>query len=87
MGPVHYTQETFRYFLALEEIRSRRSKRPFLLLLVEVEPETPSSKIFSALRRSLRETDFVGWYHKHRVAGDKDRARRLIIDDEPNIPA
>ena len=73
-----YNEETFRYFLSAERERSSRSNRPFLLMLVEFarEPENGSrieprvaGRLFAALTQSLRETDFVGWYHHQRVAG------------------
>jgi hypothetical protein len=72
-----YNEETFHYFLGLQQRRSERSERPFLLLLVElkeesgqglpIEPEL-ASRIFPGLRLCLRETDFVGWYRQGMVA-------------------
>jgi hypothetical protein len=72
-----YDEETFRYFLALERARGRRWGRPVVLLLVELRPRPASgpigpactARLFSALAGCLRETDIVGWYHRHRVAG------------------
>jgi hypothetical protein len=73
-----YSEEVFRYFLAVEQERSKRSTRPFLLLLFELkkQTETPDSfdaalaaALFSGLSRRLRETDFVGWYREGRVIG------------------
>lgn len=72
-----YNEEAFRYFLAIERQRSEISSRPFLLLLVDlkqpgrndrIQPAL-AGKLFSALWLSLRETDFIGWYHEERVAG------------------
>lgn len=73
-----YNEEAFRYFLALERHRSRRSGRAFVLLLVEltaqpgasarIDPDVVS-ELFSALSLCLRETDFVGWYREESVAG------------------
>src|SRR5713226_7136301 len=34
-----YNEQTFRYFLSVEEKRSDRSSRPFLLLLVDLKEE------------------------------------------------
>jgi hypothetical protein len=76
-----YNEETFRYFLSLEEKRSNRSSRPLLLLLVDLkeDPGTPglgvrlepgiADELFAALRTCLRETDFVGWYREDYVVG------------------
>jgi len=73
-----YNEEAFRYFLAVERQRSRRSGRTFLLLLVDqraqpgararIEPRMVP-RLFSGLARCLRETDIIGWYHEQRVAG------------------
>ena len=73
-----YNEEAFRYFLAIERQRSEISSRPFLLLLVDLKKQPRmkeriqpvlAGKLFSALWLSLRETDFIGWYHEERVAG------------------
>jgi hypothetical protein len=64
--------------LSIERKRSERSGRAFLLLLVDLKEQPGASlridpivagKLFSALWRCLRETDFVGWYREDRVAG------------------
>jgi hypothetical protein len=74
-----YNQEAFRYFLDIERRRSQVSARPFLLLLVGLRRVTGQAewrvrsavagKLFSALRLSLRETDFIGWYREGRLTG------------------
>ena len=74
-----YNEAAFHYLLDLERKRSAISNRPFLVLLVEFSGRpggTPSDidpvaagKLFSILARSLRETDFIGWYDEPRVAG------------------
>ena len=73
-----YNEEAFRYLLAIERKRSERSDRPFLLLLIDLKEQDgtsarldsmAASNLFSNLWLCLRETDFVGWYHKERVAG------------------
>jgi hypothetical protein len=76
-GAVFYDEETFHYFLALEEKRSERSGRPILLLLVDLNWQEAwserdsriASQLFEALAGSVRETDFVGWYRAKRVVG------------------
>jgi hypothetical protein len=73
-----YDEDMFRYFLTLERKRFQRSGRPFLLLLVEwrkpVDSDAPfepsvAAALFEALWQTIRETDFVGWHRKGRVAG------------------
>jgi hypothetical protein len=73
-----YNEEAFRFFLECERRRAEVSMRPLLLLLVDlkrqpgmdmrVDPAT-AGKLFTALARAVRETDFIGWYHDGRVAG------------------
>ena len=72
-NPQVYDAETFQFFLELDKKRAVRSGRSFLLLLVEgKEAESLSEgcdQLFEALRYSLRETDYLGWYRANRVAG------------------
>jgi hypothetical protein len=74
-GPGHaYNEEAFQYFLEIERKRSETSNRPFLLMLVDFNKHPRldaviADKLFSALSRCLRETDFIGWYREGRVAG------------------
>jgi hypothetical protein len=77
-GPRIYDEVTFRDLLAVERERSRRTGRPFVLLLIDSEaavgacaPWTSqlSRSVFSSLSRCLRETDFIGWYLDQRIAG------------------
>jgi hypothetical protein len=74
-GSEPYDEPTFRYLLGLEQRRSDRSGRPFVLIVVDVNhhsDEAPyldegvAASIFAGLSRCLRETDFFGWY-EHRV--------------------
>src|SRR6266571_5373649 len=70
-------EEAFRYFLAMERNRSRRSGRPFLLVLVRLQQRRGTAcldaalaeKVFSCLWLSLRATDQVGWFREGRVVG------------------
>jgi hypothetical protein len=74
-----YNEQAFHHFLAIEKKRSEASSRPFLLLLVEFEKqsgvtgpldhEIVSPRLFAALAQALRDTDVLGWYREHRVAG------------------
>ncbi len=76
-GNGEYDEETFRYFLAIEQARSARACQPIRLLLATVESESgesdafPSStaaRLFDAMRGVLRDTDVVGWYQQDRIA-------------------
>jgi len=73
---VPFGEEVFRYFLAIERKRSERSGRSPLLLLLDIQWQTGVSSrlhpsiarmLFAALRRSLRETDLIGWYRDEEV--------------------
>jgi GGDEF domain-containing protein len=73
-----YNEEAFRYFLEIERKRSELSNRPLVLLLLDLKKLSPHGgdldtstvqKVFSALSVCVRETDFVGWYRAHSVAG------------------
>jgi hypothetical protein len=90
IGPGHaYNEEAFRYFLGIERKRSERSGAPLLLLLVDLKGQphgtdpmdsTLAESLFGGLSQSLRETDFVGWYHQGRVAG-------AVLMQRKNTPA
>lgn len=77
-GPLEpYDEHTFRYLLGLEQRRSDRSGRPFVLVLVDTGTDGSSrgidrevaTTIFSGLSQCVRETDFLGWYEDGRRAG------------------
>jgi lipopolysaccharide/colanic/teichoic acid biosynthesis glycosyltransferase len=66
----------FRREIALERKRSERSRKPFLLMLLELgenlrskKSDVPVENILGALARSTRETDAVGWYEDRSIAG------------------
>jgi lipopolysaccharide/colanic/teichoic acid biosynthesis glycosyltransferase len=68
--------EDFRRMIALERKRSERSRKPFMLLLLDMGDELPSEKngrilgkILSALSLSTRDTDVTGWYSNKCVVG------------------
>jgi hypothetical protein len=73
-----YDEGAFHYFLAVERSRAYQSNHALRLLLVSVEPapgkpvlmgRATAVRLFAGLRLSLRETDIVGWYRQHHVAG------------------
>lgn len=68
--------ETFRRMIALERKRSERSRKPFMLLLVDMGKYLSSEKNGRTLERILavlalcsRETDITGWYANDSVIG------------------
>lgn len=72
------SEGTFREMLGLERRRSQRSHKPFLLMLIGIDPlvedlngQTPRvlRRIISALSQCTRETDISGWYATGRTLG------------------
>src|SRR3974390_23739 len=68
-------EHSFRRMISLERKRSERSRKPFLLMLLDtgtdfagVSNNVPHA-IVSALSSVSRETDVMGWYHNDRVLG------------------
>lgn len=68
--------EAFRRMITLERKRSERSRKPFMLLLLDMSEHHLSDKngkvlgkILSALSVSTRETDITGWYADDCVVG------------------
>lgn len=73
-----YNREAFLYLLESESKRSERSGHLCQLLLVywiDVEgrivqmDSNVARTVMSALSRSLRETDYTGWYHDEHIVG------------------
>jgi exopolysaccharide biosynthesis polyprenyl glycosylphosphotransferase len=68
--------DAFRRMITLERKRSERSRKPFMLLLLDMGDRLPSekngktlSKILAALSGSTRDTDVTGWYANNCVVG------------------
>ncbi|HEX8837409.1 MAG TPA: sugar transferase [Candidatus Acidoferrum sp.] len=69
-------EESFRSMLTLERRRAERSRKPFVLMLLDasafIEEKTSErflSRTCSVLLKSTRETDLIGWYEKGVVLG------------------
>jgi lipopolysaccharide/colanic/teichoic acid biosynthesis glycosyltransferase len=69
-------EETFHRLISLERRRTERSRKPFLLMLLDMGDHLPSgatakvlSKILAGLSGSTRETDVAGWYKTDSVVG------------------
>ena len=70
------SEQEFRRMISLERKRSERSRKPFLLMLLDLGENLCSEKstkvlaeILDALSQSIRETDIVGWYEEHSTVG------------------
>lgn len=82
--------EAFRRMIALERKRSERSRKPFILLLLDMG-DRPSdkngkilAKISSVLSASTRDTDVTGWYSKDCVVGVM--FTEIAAEDSASIP-
>jgi hypothetical protein len=74
--PSFFNQSHFRHILRVERMRTERSKKPFLLLLLDISHliETTKDinvvdKIRASLNPSLREVDIRGWYQNNKTIG------------------
>jgi exopolysaccharide biosynthesis polyprenyl glycosylphosphotransferase len=70
-------EDAFQRVIALERRRSERSRKPFLLMLLDMgDPLPPSeargkylSKLLTDISVGTRETDVTGWYKNESVVG------------------
>lgn len=69
-------EEAFHSMLTLERRRAERSRKPFVLMLLDasaaIEEKTAErflSRVCSVLLKSTRETDLIGWYENGVVVG------------------
>ena len=69
-------EEAFHRMISLERKRTERSKKPFLLMLLDMgngprsdNHEKALDKILPALSLATRETDVTGWYKNDEVVG------------------
>ena len=88
------SEDAFIHMLCLERKRAERSRKPFLLLLLDsgtllngLHKKRLFSKLVAALSTSMRETDIRGWYEENsilgviysEIAGDKRTACDAIL--------
>ena len=73
-----HNEDAFHYLLSNESKRSERSGRSFQVLLAYLTAPNGSlekmgshlaSQLLLALSRSLRETDYIGWYRNGHIVG------------------
>ena len=70
------SEAMFHRMILLERRRSSRSRKSFMLMMLEMRDQSTSNgnkvgirKILSVLSLKLRETDIVGWYKEGVVVG------------------
>ena len=70
------SQESFHRTISLERKRTERSRKPFLLMLLDMGRDFPTQRdekslaqIASMLELTTRETDVIGWYRGNAVIG------------------
>ncbi len=70
------SEEAFHRVISLERRRTERSRKPFLLMLLDMGDHLPSeavgknlNRLLTALSMSTRETDVAGWYKGNCVVG------------------
>ena len=96
-----YLEEYFTNMLSLERKRSERSKKPFLLMLVNIEKDVDNAekneiarKIAHILFSITREIDIKGWMKYNHTIGviftevngvDKNSLKQKIVDHLGNI--
>ena len=83
-------EETFKRMIAIERKRTERSRKPFLLMLLEMGEYHASEKngkviasVLSALLESTRETDVIGWYKDSSSVGAM--FTELVIENRSSI--
>ena len=82
--------KAFRRMIALERKRSERSRKPFVLLLLDMgdRPSDKNGKILgkisSVLSASTRDTDVTGWYSNECVVGVM--FTEITAEDSASIP-
>ena len=81
---------TFKRMISIERKRTERSRKPFLLMLLDMGNGQSSERngkaltsIVSALMASTRATDVTGWYKNRATVGVM--FTELVIDDKKSI--
>jgi hypothetical protein len=85
-------EAAFQRMLSLERKRAQRSRKPFLLALLEMEHplagarhQKTLTRILSALDSATRDTDVTGWYKDECVVGVM--FTEIAIEDRTSILA
>jgi hypothetical protein len=87
-----FAEESFHRMISLERRRTKRSRKSFLLMLLDVGENSNSRsnavllrKVLSALSGVLRETDLTGWYKVNSVIGVM--FTEINSDNQDSVPA
>jgi lipopolysaccharide/colanic/teichoic acid biosynthesis glycosyltransferase len=82
--------EAFQRMISLERKRTERSRKPFVLMLLDMGGCLPSNgngkvlgKVLSSLSLATRETDVTGWYENNSIVGVM--FTEINIDDRGSI--
>jgi exopolysaccharide biosynthesis polyprenyl glycosylphosphotransferase len=83
-------QEAFHRMIALERKRTERSRKPFLLVLLDTGARLACARsekllldVLAALKDSTRETDLAGWYATGAVVGVM--FTEIVVDERTSI--
>lgn len=85
------SEEAFHRMISIERRRTARSRKSFMLMLVDMGEHSGTKnklslqKILSTLSVMLRETDVTGWYKKDSVVGVM--FTEITLDGENSVPA
>ena len=70
------SQKAFHRVISTERMRTERSRKPFLLMLLDMGDHLPTqtngkhlNKLLTALSSSIRQTDVAGWYEADHIVG------------------
>ncbi len=84
------SEEAFKRMISRERKRTERSRKPFLLMLLDTGSHQSSEKngkgldsIVSTLLRSTRETDVTGWFKNRTIVGVM--FTELVVEDKNSI--
>jgi len=86
-GVDFYDEAHFLKMLDLEIKRTRRSRQPFILVLIHMNsgPPNGTAVLQRAFSSGFRETDFRGWYRRESIAGIVFTDLRSVGDDTRSI--
>jgi len=84
------SEEAFRRMIAIERKRTERSRKPFLLMLLDTGSSHAGPNngkafrnVVSTLLISTRETDVTGWYEENAIMGVM--FTELVLDEKKSI--
>jgi len=85
-------EDAFHRMISIERRRTERSRKSFLLMLLDAVDHSTSKnnrlildRVLRSLSQMLRETDVTGWYKEDSVVGVM--FTEITLDEEKSIPA